>query len=307
MSKKARRVHPGLRRSSAQAKHRTRRANTADQVAARQLVIGSKLEPPPGGKRVNHWDGIIQSYETEPSAETQAFEVAIDAGVAAFGTQKDNLLAVLLNAYERGPKSNPFHADRAWDRLERMAWLYFWRKRLEHEGRPARDRSKRLRKIANVLGKACRLFDEAKQDALIDHVYSAWCDQNVRDDTVPEGPLVLVRLEDEFDKVLAALSTLEAATLRALEDKPNTKPGPAAALQSDFIEALATMYLELTGREPGAGLGPFYRFVMNFRAAIDLSYKTKDESGDERVNESMVGDIKKALPHWKRRRGLSTK
>ena len=163
MSKKARRVHPGLRRSSAQAKHRTRRANTADQVAARQLVIGSKLEPPPGGKWVSHWDGIIQSYETEPSAEAQAFEAAIDAGVAAFGTQKDNLLAVLLNAYERGPKSKPFHADSAWDRLERMAWLYFWRKRLEHKGRPARDRSKRLRKIANVLGKACRLFDEAKQ------------------------------------------------------------------------------------------------------------------------------------------------
>lgn len=271
-----------------------------------QLFLGSRSKLPPGGNWVSHWDGWAQSYQLEPSAEAQACEAAIEAGLTTFEQHKDRLVAILHNEYERGPKSEPFDAERAWGHLQSLASQYFWWKRVARQARPARDRSKRLRKIARALGRACYLINEAKKDALIEHLYSAWCDQNVRNDVVPEGPLVLVRFSDEFDKVLVALSTLEAATLRALEDKPSTTPGPVAALHSDFIDVLADIYLELTGGRPGAGSGPFYRFVMNFRAAIDPSYKTKDESGDERVDESMVGDIKKALRCWKRRRGHST-
>lgn len=259
------------------------------------------MKAPPGGKWVSHWDGIIQSYELEPDAEQQAFEAAIAAGVAAFETHRENVLTVLQNARERGPRSDPFDADRAWDHLKRRAWQYFWLKKAKQKARPPRDRSKRLGKIAKVLHEACRLIDEAKQDQLIDDLYSAWLDQNISD-TVPEEPLVIVRLPDEFEKVLAALSTLEATTLHALKDAPSTTPGPVAVLPRAFIGVLADVYLELTGRKPGAGRGPFYRFVMTFRAAIDPSYTAKNESGDERVDESMIEDIKKALRHWRRPR-----
>ena len=266
------------------------------------------LNPPPGGKWVSHWGGIIQSYEPESTPEAEEFKAAIDTGVFAFKKHKDNLLAVLLKAWERGPKSQPFDKEEAWHRLTRVAWLYFWRKRVNQETRPAKDRSKRLSKIATILTKARRTFDDAKQDTLIDELYSAWCDLNISDDAVPDGPLEIVRLPDEFDKVLAAFLALEAAALRALEEEaPSTKPGPAPVLPAEFILVLADVYLELTGRIPGAGQGPFYRFVMQFRAATDLSYKTEDESGDERVDESMIDDIKKALRFWRRGRGRTAK
>jgi hypothetical protein len=113
---------------------------------------------------------------------------------------------------------------------------------------------------------------------------------------------VLVRFRDEFAKVLAALTALEAATLRALKDPPSTKPGPVRALPLKFIVLLADEYVSLTGRIPGAGQGPFYRFVMNFRAATDQTYKTRDEAGDERVDESLIEDIKEALRFWRRGR-----
>lgn len=123
-----------------------------------------------------------------------------------------------------------------------------------------------------------------------------------RGDAVPEESLVLVRLRDEFAKVLAALTTLEAATLRALKDAPSTKPGPVRVLPLESIVVLADEYASLTGRPPGAGRGPFYRFVMNFRAATDQTYKTTDEAGDERVDESLIEDIKEALRFWRRSR-----
>src|SRR5262249_11059919 len=111
------------------------------------------------------------------------------------------------------------------------------------------------------------------------------------------------RPNDELEKVLAALSTLEAAACFALNDDFYTPspPGPVAALSLEFIEILAYIYELATGRLPGAGQGPFYRFAMNFRAAVDPSYKTKDESGDPRLDESMIGDIKKALRRKRRR------
>ena len=52
--------------------------------------------------------GFVQYYEPETNAKTQSIEAAIEAGVAAFETHEKNVLAVLRNAYERGPKSEPF-------------------------------------------------------------------------------------------------------------------------------------------------------------------------------------------------------
>jgi hypothetical protein len=130
------------------------------------IVIGSKLKAPQGGKWVSRLGGFVQSYEPEPDAKTQSIEAAIDAGVAAFKTHQENILAVLRNAYERGRKSESFDADRAWRYLTTVAFIYFWRKKLKQEAVLAADRSKRLGKIAKVLGEACRLFDEAKQDEL---------------------------------------------------------------------------------------------------------------------------------------------
>ena len=196
MSKKARRARPRFARKSRPRPGCKRVSKKARQVHP-ELVLGSRLNPPAGGKWVSDWGGIIQSYELEPSSAAEAFKAAIEAGVSAFEGHKENLLTVLLNA--RGSKSQPFDQEKTWDRLSRLAWEYFWQKRVKQETRPARDRSKRLDRIANVLNKASRLFDDAKQDTLIDDLYSAWCELNVRDDAlrvqpVSATPLVVYRL-----------------------------------------------------------------------------------------------------------------
>jgi hypothetical protein len=117
----------------------------------------------------------------------------------------------------------------------------------------------------------------------------------------------MLGLLQEFEKIFAALSTLEAAAHCALKHVPSTTPGPVAVLPLRSISLLASIYKGVTGRVPGAGEGPFYRCVMSFRAAIDPTYKTKDENGDDRVDESMIGDIKKALQHWRRLPGALTR
>jgi hypothetical protein len=239
------------------------------------IVIGSKLKAPQGGKCVSRLGGFVQSYEPEPDAKTQSIEAAIDAGVAAFKTHQENILAVLRNAYERGRKSESFDADRAWRYLTTVAFIYFWRKRLKQEAVLAADRSKRLGKIAKVLDEACRLFDEAKQDELINDLYSAWCDQNVRDDIVQEGPLVLVRFEDEFFEVVAALSTLKAAACKARDEVIPREGRPAGSILSmEIVDALANKYQESTGLKLDKLTDKhFVEFVGAFATAIGQGHK----------------------------------
>ncbi len=139
----------------------------------------------------------------------------------------------------------------------------------------AANRSKRLRKIAKVLGEACRLFDEAKQDELINDLYSAWCDQNIRDDVDPEGPLVLVRFQDEFFKVVAALSTLKAAACKARDEVIPQEGRPAGSILSpEIIDALANKYQESTGLKLDKLTDKhFVEFVGAFAAAIGQGHK----------------------------------
>jgi hypothetical protein len=245
VSKKARQVRPGF-------------------------VIGSNLKAPQGGKWVSHWDGIIQSYEPGPDAKIEAVKAAIDAGVTAFETHKEKLLPILREAYERGTKSEPFDENRTWRHLTFLAGHYFWRERVKQEVLPAANRSERLLKIAEALGDARRLVDEAQQDELVNDLYSAWCDQNIRYDVDPEGPLVLVRFQDEFDKVVAALSALEAAACKARDDVvPQVGRPTGSILSPDVIHALAHEYQQSTGLKLDKLTDEhFVEFVREFAAAV---------------------------------------
>jgi hypothetical protein len=256
------------------------------------------------GKMVELWDGIIQYYEEPVDAKTEVFEAAIDAGLTAFETHKENLLAVLRNAYEHGPKSEPFDADKAWRRLTFLAGTYVWEARIKPEIIPPTKRRKRLRAFERAMGKARAMADQAMQDDVGDDLYGAWCKANIRYDADfdPKPPVTLVRIIDEFKKVVASLSILEAAASHAADDVLPRRSGKPANLAIGYIRALAEIYRESTGREPGTGRrGPFTRFVMQFRAALDPSYKTTDETGGQRVDETMVDAIKLALGKRRKR------
>jgi hypothetical protein len=221
-----------------------------------------------------------------------------DQQIEALHQHKTAILAILRKEYERGPKSKPFEEDNAWCYLILLAKCYFGSSDVKRSTIPATERVERLRKLERALAKASNLADKALQEDLNADFFMAWCETLDRYD---------FGLIDEFDKMVKGLSALGQAASRAADNVPPKRPGPVAILPSPYIEKLAGAYLESTGREPGAGYGPFARMVMEFRAALDPSYKTTDESGDSRLDESMIETIKKALRRWRRAREGSIK
>jgi hypothetical protein len=203
-----------------------------------------------------------------PDAKTE--EAEIDAGLAAFEQHKISLLDHLQKVYQRGPKPEPFDAEKSWRGLTHYATMYFWQARVKQETVRAAARASRLRELAKALGRARRMVERAMQDDVGNDLFSAWYDANVRSDIDPTPPLTLVRLDHEFEKVIASLAALETAARRAADEVPKARGRPkgSAFLSWGFIEGLGGVYQNSTGSKPGAGDGPFARFVYEFLIAI---------------------------------------
>ena len=86
-------------------------------------------------------------------------------------------------------------------------------------------------------------------------------------------------------QIVNSLGDYRAAVLRAADDVPAAGSGKPAILPKDYFHALAEVYRTSTGREPGAGPGPFSKFVMTFRTALDR-HKSVD-------NDSLIEAIKR--------------
>jgi hypothetical protein len=242
-----------------------------------------------GHKKIKLWGGIIEYDEPIPDVEIEELKAEIHAGLAAFEQHKISLLEHLQNVYQRGPKSEPFDADKAWEGLTRLAYIYFWAVRIKQEVVPAAQRRERLHDLATALRHARRKVGLAMQDDVGDDLFRAWRDANVRyDPDLDPGPLTLVRIDHEFEKVITSLANLlailEDAARRAADDV-RTKGGrpKGAFLPEGCIKVLATVYRDGTGLRPGAGDGPFARFVMEFLTALGR---------DHIEYESVIGEIK---------------
>jgi hypothetical protein len=262
--------------------------------------------------------GKLSVYEVRRSLEpSPAAKRAVEWGLAKFGKNKDILLECLRSAggmwWLPGvprPVRKPFNEEGAWRRLSTLAAVYFlWRGTA-----PSASREARLRKLAEALGRVQALAEKARQDNVGTDLIGQFIDGVLPRE--PRGHLVrdndgTLRAEFfpeiDFREIVAHLNAYKAAVERSVRDVAPRQPGPVAALPPAYIAALADAYLDFTGKNPGAGQGPFYRFVMQFRAALDPTYKSKDECGDVRIDESMIEAIKKALRHWKRARGRSVK
>lgn len=99
-----------------------------------------------------------------------------------------------------------------------------------------------------------------------------------------EGRFVdLLHIQREFEKVVTSLTTLETAATRAADDMPKRRGRPrgTATMPRDFIEGLAAVYRDATGSKPGAGDGPFAKFVVKFLTALGrgmIEYETVIEA-----------------------------
>jgi hypothetical protein len=216
---------------------------------------------------------------------------AIETNLAEFNKRKDKLIDHLKG---RWSVSEQVDEEKLWRRLTYLAQLYFLRK----TSPPTVERKARLRKLAETLRRASNLAERVRQDNVGVDLVSALFDgalprdppgQIVQDD---DGTLRVVHFPNiDFAKMVNTLATYQAAALRTADDVPAVPPGKTPILPRSFIIALAEVYRRSTGRKPGAGNGPFARFVVQFRAALDTSYKTTDGN----VDDSVIDAIKDAL------------
>jgi hypothetical protein len=238
------------------------------------------------------WD-FISFDEPVPDARTDPDLARIEVGVAAFEGYKEALLGILRNMHGRGFKREPFNADKAWSDLTTLAWIYFWWARRKPEVVPAAQQRERLRDLATVLDLARRKAELAMRDDVGEALFRAWRDANVNDlkldATGPHtGPYTLVRIDHEFEKVIASLAILHAAARQAADDVRTKGGRPKGGFlpSGGYIKALATVYRDATGLRPGAGDGPFAKFVMAFLIALgrdDIEYESViDAIKDER-------------------------
>jgi len=253
------------------------------------------------GKKTTLWSGIVQFKEPPPNARAEAIKVGMDAGLTAFKRHKGKLLVALSNAHKRGSGFKPFDPDKAWWQLTRVAQFYLWRSTVKRDTMPAADRTRRLRELTKALGRARHLVGKAMQDDVKEDLFSAWYDANITNDLVPEEQLTLVRIEDEFDEVVASLSALEAAAQRAADGvrAKAGRPKGTAVLQKDEIEGLAAVYRDSTGSTPGAGDGPFAKFVMEVLTALGrhLAYESViDAIKDSGLRALMTADWEGPVP-----------
>jgi hypothetical protein len=243
----------------------------------------------PSRKKITIWEGIIE-YD-EPAVGPVA--AAIDASLAEFEQQhKTALLGHLQKAYERGPKSNPFDAEKSWERFARLAWMYFWRARVNQTIVPTGERRTRLRALATALGRPRRMAARAVKDSVGDDLFSAWWELQVHLD--PTELLTLSRARHEFNMVVQSLVALEKAALQAVDEVPKRR-GRTAFLSWDFIGLLAEEYQNNTGSKPGAGDGPFAEFVHAFATALGCS-KVEYDSVVDAIKDALARARMSAAP-----------
>ena len=247
-----------------------------------------------GRKKVRFWDDGIEFEQEEELASP--ITQALDARVDAFKTYKEKFVAILRDAWKRGPRSEPFDVDLVWRRLTFWAVEYFRRKSPKRKAVPTAERSERLGKIAKVLGEVCRLFDEAEQDDLINDLHSAWRDQITDRGGDPDGLILHGAVPREFARIIATLSRLHAAACKA-RDKVVPREGrpQGSILDPDIIDILAHQYRWSAGLKLDKLTDKhFVEFVGTFLEAIGEARKRSKDYALEAIKYSLRPKRKKA-------------
>ena len=140
-----------------------------------------------------------------------------ESRLAAFEGHKKDLLTNLRDAYEGGPKPEPFDTDKSWHDLRDVAGAYFWWVMLNPSNEKARV--KLLRELAHLLDKAHELAREFFIDD--DEFRREWFAQTrtpvVSYDEVDEDD---EELPDPMKEVAASFETF-ARVARRIADYPN--------------------------------------------------------------------------------------
>ena len=237
------------------------------------------------------------------NAGTEASMAEVEKLLLQFGNHKEMLLSLLCNAYNGDSKAALFDTDRAWHDIKSMAHLYFTQEMVKREAISNAEREARCRKIAEILGGARNMIYDAMRtpDLADDLIWGWWGGTSECADAWAEvkdvEPLYIKR---QFEKVLEGLAALEVGAVRAADGahKGRGRPHGTSVLPPDYIIALAAMYRGSTGSKPGAGDGPFAKFVMEFLTALrrNIEYESVIGAIQDARALSFQGGIVAASP-----------
>jgi hypothetical protein len=168
----------------------------------------------------------------------KAAHVLIAAKLASFAQSKKVLLDSLRDMYERGPKNEPFDAEKSWNSLTHIARGYLWIVQARGNRIPFAVRVKRLQQLAQAIGRARELVDKAKRDTVRSDLFRGWCaEANI----LIDEESVLRPVYDKIEDVVANLGTLERAARRAAKDIRTVRGRPKGTevLPPGCVPALA--------------------------------------------------------------------
>ena len=137
----------------------------------------------------------------------QAIKANVEANLSKFERHRETILAILRNAHQGGPKSDPFDENTTWDRLTRLAHSFLLQERVKQETMAAADRKAQLSELATALKRSRTLVEEMHDD-VGDDLFSAWCEGTdeplasvVSND---DGSFAMVRVPEQmFNKAVA--------------------------------------------------------------------------------------------------------
>jgi hypothetical protein len=239
----------------------------------------------------------LQIPEFARYVRTDARRLVITAGLEKFAQpeHKKTILAVL-----GGASTNPmaFHADRSWRYVLGLAEFYLWEATEDLERMLAAATVKRLRKLASALQQASALVHKAMGDDVGAELFDAWWGGPEYD---PMGPYVdLVADEREFKKTVANLEALTEAAHKAanaVRTRRGRRKG-TGILPFDFVEGLAAVYRDATGKIPGASGGPFAKFVCAVLDALGRYNEAEDDNMTGALKSESVVDAIKDTRVW---------
>src|SRR5262245_8449608 len=221
------------------------------------------------------------------------YEAPDDPKLAGFNNHKSDLLDKLRDGYEQGSKSKPFAAEKAWQSLTGLARSYFAQGRVKQTTRSPRDRAERLRNIAKTLRQARRLVDRTMHTDVGDDLFSAWWEVTGSEHAKVDGTFDPRYIEQKFKQVVKSLEVLEIAASYGADHVTPPKRGKPPVLSLDDFWNLAAVYRNSTSSVPGAGDGPFAKFVSEFLIATRRS----DTIAYDSLIEAIKGARKWALTH----------
>jgi hypothetical protein len=221
------------------------------------------------------------------------YEAPDDPRLAGFDTHKSDLINKLRDGYEQGSKFKPFDAGKAWQTLTGLARSYFARGRVQKT-----TSAERLRDIAKILSQGRRLVNRAMHTDVGDDLFSAWWEVTGSEHAKVDGTFDPRYMEQKFKQVVKSLEVLETAASYGADHATLLKRGKPPVLSVDDFWNLAAVYRDSTSSVPGAGDGPFAKFVNEFLIATGRS--------DAIAYDSLIEAIKRArqwaLTHCQARR-----